>query len=154
MRRTDKEITDLKIMSDILVNSSICRLGLVEDGEAYIVPVNYAFKDGYIFIHSAVEGRKMEILKTNPKVTFEIEYLNEIVKNEVACKWGTKYRSVMGKGTIEIRYDAESKRECFDLLMKKYGADFLPIYDESALEKAAVLRLKIESYTGKQSGVW
>lgn len=154
MRRSDKEITDPKIMSEILVNSSICRLGLVQDGEAYIVPVNYAFNDGYIFIHSAVEGRKIEILKQNPKVTFEIEYPSEVVKNEVACKWGTKYRSLMGKGTIEIRYDAESKKECFDLLMRKYGADFSAVYDQSALEKAAVLKLKIESYTGKQSGVW
>jgi len=154
MRRTDKEITDPEIIYDIMVNSSVCRLGLVENGEAYIVPVNYAFKDGYIYIHSAVEGRKIEIRKRNPRVSFEIEYSSETVKNEQACKWGTKYRSLMGKGTISIYHDFESKKECFDLLMKKYGADSSPVYDDTALSKTAVLKLKIDSCTGKQSGVW
>jgi nitroimidazol reductase NimA-like FMN-containing flavoprotein (pyridoxamine 5'-phosphate oxidase superfamily) len=154
LRRTDKEITDPGIISDILANSWICRLGLVEYGEAYIVPVNFAFKDGCIFIHSAIEGRKMEIIKRNGSVTFEIEYSSETIKNETACKWGTKYRSVMGKGTVEIYHDAETKVECFDLLMRKYGAEFQPTYDESSLEKTVVLKLKILSYTGKQSGVW
>ncbi len=58
MRRKDKEITDPKIISEILDLSEICRLGMVDDGRAYIVPVNYAHKDGAIYIHSAMHGKK------------------------------------------------------------------------------------------------
>jgi len=154
MRRTDKEITDQAIVREILVDSQICRLGLVDDGDAYIVPVNYAFRDGYIYIHSASEGRKIELLRKNPKVTFEIEYSSETVKGEVPCKWGTKYRSVIGKGTIEICDDAESKKNGFELIMRKYGGEFTPPYDESALAKVVILKLKPESLTAKQSGAW
>ena len=154
MRRAEKEITDSRILHDVLANSQVCRLGLVEDGMAYIVPVDYAFEDGHIFIHSATEGRKIEILKRNLEVTFEIEYFSDTVKGEVACKWGTKYRSVMGRGTIEMHYDSETKKHCFDMLMRKYGADFTPEYDDEFLSKAVVLKLKVESCTGKQSGGW
>ena len=154
MRRTDKEINDSQIIENILAESQVCRLGLVDDGEAYIVPVNYVFMDGCIYIHSAAEGRKIEILKRNPKVTFEIEYSSQVIKSEIACRWGMKYRSIMGKGTIEIYYDIESKKKGFDILMKKYGAEFLAVYDEAALDKSILLKLKVESITGKQSGIW
>ncbi|HUI28574.1 MAG TPA: pyridoxamine 5'-phosphate oxidase family protein [Candidatus Acidoferrales bacterium] len=154
MRRTDKEITDPNLLQDILINSQICRLGLVDNSEAYIVPVNYAFVDGYIYIHSASEGRKIEILKRNPKAAFEIEYPSETIRGEIPCKWGTRYRSVMGKGTIVIDDDIESKKNGFDALMRKYGAEFALVYDESALAKAVLLKLRIESLTGKQSGIW
>ncbi len=154
MRRQEKEINDPGLVSEILSKSSVCRLGLVEDGEAYIVPVNYAFKDGTIYIHSAVEGRKIDILKRNPMVTFEIELLSETVRSEVACRWGTKYRSVMGKGTVKLHRDKGSKVACFNLLMEKYGPGFAAAYDESALDKALVIELTIEYCTGKQSGVW
>ena len=61
MRRLDKEIKDSDVIQEILQNSEICRLGLVDGNEAYIVPVNYGYKDGVIYMHSAPNGRKMEI---------------------------------------------------------------------------------------------
>lgn len=73
---------------------------------------------------------------------------------EIACKWGTKYRSVMGLGTVTILRDSESKRSKFDMLMKKYGDGNQLIYDESALEKSVILQVKVDSCTGKQSGDW
>jgi uncharacterized protein len=154
MRRSDKEITDPKIIEGILSDSRICRLGLVDDGEAYIVPVNYAFNEKCLYIHSASEGRKIEILKRSPRVTFEIEYSSETVEGEIPCKWGMKYRSIMGKGTIEICDDIESKKKGFDIIMKKYAAESSLVYDETALDKAVLLKLEIESCSGKQSGVW
>ncbi len=154
MRRTDKEVTDPNVIRDILIHSKICRLGLVDNGEAYIVPVNYVYEEGSLFVHSAGEGRKMEILERDSKVAFEIEIYSETVPAEIACKWGTKYRSVMGLGTVTILRDSESKRSKFDMLMKKYGDGNQLIYDESALEKSVILQVKVDSCTGKQSGDW
>ena len=154
MRRTDKEITDQRIIEEILTGSQICRLGLVENGEAYIVPVNYAYSEGYIYAHSASEGRKVEILKRNPVITFEIEYMTEVMKGDIPCKSGAKYRSVMGKGTVEICRDREMKKHGFNLLIKKYGIEISSGYDETALASAVLLKLKIESVSGKQSGTW
>lgn len=154
MRRKDKEITDKSIINTILNNSEICRLGLVENGEAYIVPVNYAFDDGLIYIHSAAHGKKIEILKKNNSVSFEIEYPGEIEKNEIPCEWSAKYRSVMGRGTITIETEKEAKISGLNLIMKKYGAKGELKYDDSSLSRMVLIILKINSLTGKQSGDW
>ena len=53
MRRLDKEITDLQLITEILEKSEICRLGLVENNEAYIVPVNFAYAGNSIYLKSA-----------------------------------------------------------------------------------------------------
>ena len=80
MRRQDKEITDTGLIREVLVKSEICRLGLVENDEAYIVPVNYAYDNGLIYIHSAPDGRKIEMIKRNNRVSFEIEFAGEMTR--------------------------------------------------------------------------
>ncbi len=154
MRRHDKQITDELIIQQILEKSDLCRLGFVENGEAYIVPVNYAYADGIIYIHSAHNGRKMDIIRQNNRVSFEMELHHEIIKSTIACGWTEKYRSVMGRGTITIAGDNTSKKHGLDLIMRKYGADFELVYDEKILARMTILKLQIESVTGKQSGDW
>jgi nitroimidazol reductase NimA-like FMN-containing flavoprotein (pyridoxamine 5'-phosphate oxidase superfamily) len=154
MRRHDKEIKDEKIILDILQNSELCRLGLVENNEAYIVPLNFGYKDGIIYMHSAPHGRKMEVLKRNNQVAFEIEYGSSIITGDNACKYSARYRSVMGKGTVSIVTGIEAKKGGLDIIMDKYGFQGNKMYDEASLSRMIVLELKIESITGKQSGVW
>jgi nitroimidazol reductase NimA-like FMN-containing flavoprotein (pyridoxamine 5'-phosphate oxidase superfamily) len=155
MRRYDKEIKDRGIIDEILNLSRICRLGMVDGDMAYIVPVNYGYYNNAIYIHSAPNGRKMEIIKRNNKVSFEIEFSEEVIKNEeLACKWTAKYRSVMGWGTIEIITDRYLKKQGMDAIMKKYGATQDLNYDAASLSRMVILKLNITSVTGKQSGLW
>jgi nitroimidazol reductase NimA-like FMN-containing flavoprotein (pyridoxamine 5'-phosphate oxidase superfamily) len=154
MRRHDKEIKDTSIIEEILNTSEICRIGMVDDGLAYIVPVNFGYSNGVIFIHSAPNGRKMELLKRNNRVSFEIEYMGEIIKKDVPCKWTAKYRSVMGLGTITIIENPENKKEGMDRIMRKYGFKGGIAYDEASFSRMIILELKIETIRGKQSGDW
>src|SRR5512133_1116029 len=154
MRRHDKEITDREVVNEIIKNSEICRLGFTDVNQAYIVPVNYAFHDGSIFIHSARAGRKIDLIRKNNRVCFEIEGPNEIVKDAIPCNWSARYRSVMGQGTIEILEDKQSKITGLDLIMRKYDAQMELTYDDAVLARMLILKLTIESVTGKQSGNW
>ena len=154
MRKQDKEITEKGIIQEILEKSEICRLGLVDNTEAYIVPTNYAYENGIIYIHSAPSGRKIELIKRNNRVSFEIEYSSEIIKSEIPCKWTTRYRSVMGKGTIVTENNPESKKKGLDLIMIKYGAEMELNYKEKELSGMIILKLTIDSAIGKQSGNW
>lgn len=154
MRRLDKQITDPEMLNKILNESHICRLGLVEDGEAYIVPVNFAHADGIIYIHSALSGRKIDIIRSNNRVSFEMELDHALVTSDIPCGWTEKYRSIMGKGSIIIDNDISSKKHGLDLIMRKYGAKMELNYDEKILARMMILKLTIESYTGKQSGEW
>ena len=154
MRRKDKEITDKEVLNDILSRSRICRIGLVDNGTAYIVPVYYAFSEGSIFIHSAPHGRKMDLIRQNPKVSFEIEYSDRIIRDEIPCRWTSKFRSVMGEGTISIVTDSLQKQKGLDLIMRKYGAPKDLSYDGISLSEMVILVLSIDSITGKQAGMW
>ena len=154
MRRLDKQITDPEILNKILNESHICRLGLVENGEAYIVPVNFAHADGVIYIHSALAGRKIDIIRSNNRVSFEMELDYELVTSDIPCGWTEKYRSIMGKGSIIIDNDLDSKKHGLNLIMRKYGTTMELNYDEKILARMMILKLTIESYTGKQSGEW
>lgn len=154
MRRKDKIITDNSVIEHILNTSPVCRLGFIDDKYSYIVPVNFAYRNGYIYVHSAKEGRKIELIKQNPVVSFEMEDASEIIPAGKPCGWTAKYRSVMGTGTIRIENDPQLKKEGLDLIMAKYGAPPPFVYDEKILDQMIILVLKIETISGKQSGTF
>jgi nitroimidazol reductase NimA-like FMN-containing flavoprotein (pyridoxamine 5'-phosphate oxidase superfamily) len=154
MRRKDKEIRNEKIIIEILEKSAICRLGLAENNEAYIVPVYFCYSEGYIYCHSAMQGRKIDMLNRNNKVTFEIEYSDEIIKKVTACEWSARYRSLMGRGTVFFENDAHLKEEALAMIMVKYGATGELVFDQNSLGRTVILKIRIDSLSGKQSGEW
>jgi len=153
MRRSEKEITDKKIIESILTKSDICRIGISDSDTPYIVPLNYGFSNGNLYFHSAANGRKIELIRRNNRVSFEIEYSTEIVKSDKPCGWTTKYRSLMGTGWIDIIDDPAGIRNGLDIIMTHYGNKENE-YDEANLKRIVVLKLNIEKITAKQSGEW
>lgn len=154
MRRKDKEITDKNIIRDMLAHSAVCRIGLIDGELPYIVPLNYGYSGDSLYFHSAPSGKKIELLKTNNRVCFEIEHSQEVIPNELACNWTSRYRSVMGYGTVEIITDPERKKKGLDIIMAHYGRSEKLIYKEASVEKMVILKLTIDEISGKQSGEW
>ncbi len=151
MRRKNQEITDKNIIEEILLNSSVCRIAMVDDNLPYIVPLNYGYKNNVIYFHSASEGKKVELLKKNGKVCFEIEDKVEIIKDDKPCKWSTKYRSVIGYGEISFINDYEEKKKALDIIMIHNGLTELKSYDENQVKSISILKLNITELTAKQS---
>jgi uncharacterized protein len=154
MRRKDKEITDKKLIEKILSTSEICRIAMIDDGKPYMVPLNYGYFKNELYFHSALAGKKIELLKLNKHVCFEIEYGAEIIKTEVSCKWSTRYRSIIGYGTIEIIDEFEQKQKALDIIMAQNGKSFNNIYEEKQINNLLILKLQIEEISCKQSGNW
>ncbi len=84
MRRQDREVKDFDKITATIEGCDCCRLGLNDDGQVYIVPMNFGFKvqnnNIVLYFHGASEGRKIDILKRNPHVGFEMDtghHLNE-----------------------------------------------------------------------------
>ena len=152
MRRQDKEITDPKAIEDIILNSKVCKLAMSDGDMPYVVPVCFGMKDNTIYIHSATEGKKIDILKKNPKVCFVFEIYNQVIKSAKACMWGVKYKSVIGFGNASLVTDEGLKMEAFDSIMNQYGeGDFA--YDKGLLAATVIIKIDIESMTGKQSDI-
>ncbi len=154
MRKSNQEIKDKKVLEEILTNSRICRLGLIDNGLPYVLPFNFGYADNCIYIHSAPAGKKIEILRKNPLVCFEVEQKADIIKNEIACKWSTMYRSVVGYGNAEIVTGFDEKVSGLEIIMKQHGATGEMEFNQKEVEFIVILKISITTMTGKQSGNW
>ncbi|MCI6021832.1 MAG: pyridoxamine 5'-phosphate oxidase family protein [Clostridia bacterium] len=155
MRRSDKEITEFAEKLEVLDRCDVIRLGMVDDGKAYVVPVNfgYSVEDGQIsiYFHCAGEGRKVDVLAKNPNVFFEADYNFDVVKGEMACKWTARYASVMGEAVARQLVSEEEKTAAFKIIMKKYGYEGEPHFDSAALARTHLYRLAVTDITAKKS---
>ena len=151
MRRTDKEIRDRRQIESILEHAEVCRLAFSDDGQAYIVPLNFGYRDGALYFHSAPCGRKIDIIQRNSRVCFEIDLDVEIVPGEKPCAWSTRYRSVIGFGTASIIEDPSEKRDALAIIGEHYSHRPFDMSD-SEIEDVAVIKVGIEDMTGKSSG--
>jgi nitroimidazol reductase NimA-like FMN-containing flavoprotein (pyridoxamine 5'-phosphate oxidase superfamily) len=150
MRRKDQEITDRSEIDDIIEHAQVARLGMVDGDRPYVVPMCFGYDGANLYVHCALDGMKVDILKKNPNVCFEIETGVALEAGKAACDWGMTYRSVIGFGKAVFLENIEEKRKALEILMKQYTDQPFPLPDK-AVEKTAVIRIDIESMTGKRS---
>lgn len=149
MRRKEQEITDIAVIEDIIRKAQVCHLALSENGRPYIVPLCFGYKDNTLYFHSAREGKKLDIIMKNSNVCFEIDTDHELVIGKKACDCSMKYRSVIGFGRAELIEETELKRRAFEIIMQKYSDDSFE-YPEESIQNTAIIKVKIESMTGKK----
>jgi hypothetical protein len=152
MRRKDKEITDRQQIDEILSKAEIIRLAVVDNGLPYIVAMNFAYVDGFIYMHSAKEGRKIDILRKENTVAFQTDTGVELLMMEEACSCGMRYMSVFGTGKAVLIDEKSEKTKALDALMTKHTGRAGFEYSEKVIERTLVIKVEIESITGKKSG--
>ena len=151
--KREREVTDINEIKEILDKSLIVHVGMVDDGEPYVVPMNYGYtlEDGElcIYLHGATVGRKLDIIRKNPKVFFEMECDVTPFEGKVACQYGTTYASVMGKGTAEVLEDVNEKIDGLTKFMKtQSGKDFT--FDEKMVSIVSVIKITAKDFTAKK----
>lgn len=153
MRRSDREVTDINNILEIVGRAKILHLGLFDGEFPYIVPMHfgYEFNDGrfVFFLHSAKEGHKLDLIKDNPNVCIEMECdVTLISGGEVPCKYGSEYASVIGQGQAELVEDEEEKIKGLKLLMKNQTDRCFEI-DGKMAEAVAVIKVVISDLSAK-----
>ncbi len=152
MRRKEKEITDLKEIEAIIKKAEICRLGLAVNNTPYIVPVNYGYEDHCLFIHCAKTGRKLDMIRRNNRVCFEMDVDAEIKDKENSpCEWSSSYRSVIGYGRAFIIDRNDEKKKALDVIMRHYSGQKNFEYKESSVENVGIIKIEITEIIGKHS---
>ena len=149
--RREREVTDRDEILHILDESKIVHVGLVDEDEPYVIPMNYGYfmEDGLtIYIHSATKGYKLDLIRKNPKVFLEMECDVVPIEGKMACQYGMAYRSLMARGTAEIIEDVEEKKQAMSILMKtQTGKEF--VFNEKLVSIVSVIKVKITEYTAK-----
>jgi nitroimidazol reductase NimA-like FMN-containing flavoprotein (pyridoxamine 5'-phosphate oxidase superfamily) len=115
--------------------------------------MNFGYAGGdrkMLFFHCANKGKKLDMIRINNYVCFEIDTDHEVIKGEKGCDWGMKYNSIVGYGKIFIITDEDEKINGLDKIMTHYGGKEEYLYDKRALMQTTVLRLEISEITGKR----
>lgn len=153
MRRKDREITELKEIIAIMKACDSMSLALCDEDYPYVVPLNFGFlvenDKVMIYFHGADAGKKMALIRKNPKVAFTMHCNHLLVEGEKSCDYSFNYRSVCGKGEVHILEEAE-KRQALEYLMRQYAPEKKNIYDEKVIEATAVCCISVTELTGKQ----
>jgi nitroimidazol reductase NimA-like FMN-containing flavoprotein (pyridoxamine 5'-phosphate oxidase superfamily) len=148
-----ERITDHGEMESLLHEALVgCLATVGPDGSPYITPLHFVYHQGKIYFHSALKGRKVESIRANPRVCFEVHQFIEIVQGQQACDFGTRYRSVLVFGHARSLPDGDKKIAVLTALAEKYasGQAVEPPTPKRA-KGTEVIEISIEEMTGKRN---
>ena len=148
------EHTSLEDIEAIIRKCDICFVGMADaEGTPYVLPMNFGYSDGCIYLHSALEGRSISILKKNPKVCITFSTDHELVfqSPEVACSYRMRSKSVICWGNVRFEEDFDKKAKALDIIMKQYS-DKEFRYSEPAVKNVKIWIVKVDEMTCKEFG--
>lgn len=134
----------------LIAKSRVCRLGVAENGSPYVVPLSFGYQDNVLYFHSAPKGRKIEILKKNPRVCFEFDTLTRVIEHDMPCSWDMEYQSVIGCGRAEFIEDAAEKMQALNIIISQYSDNPMPVADNKA-KATCVFKVEIQEMSFKQN---
>ncbi|MBO5883359.1 MAG: pyridoxamine 5'-phosphate oxidase family protein [Clostridia bacterium] len=153
MTRREREVTDIEEIIGILDSAKVVHVGMIDGNMPYVVPMNYGYtlEDGKLtlYLHGAKSGRKLDILRVNPRVFVEIDTDIVPFEGRTACHYGIGYSSVMGEGEAELIEDADGKKKALSILMKtQTGKDFE--FNDRMVSVVTVIKINVSEFTAKK----
>ena len=154
MRKLHKRITDLAVIFKILDTCHVGRLGTISsDGWPMIKPLNFARLDWRIYFHCAVDGEKLDDIRRDNRVCFEVDLPIAYVKGQPdnPCRAEYLYRSVIIRGRATIVEDRAEKILALDGLMRKFQPEAtFSGYSDDKLDITGIVRIDIDDLSGKE----
>jgi nitroimidazol reductase NimA-like FMN-containing flavoprotein (pyridoxamine 5'-phosphate oxidase superfamily) len=153
MRRKDRELPIGKAL-EIIEKGEYGVLSTFDGEYPYGVPVNYAYKDGIIYIHCALDGKKLENISKHPKVSFSVIAKSKVLPEELT----TAYESAIAFGSAELVEGVEKRVAIYELV-KKYSPQLAEKYkinvpvdgngEDDECKNTKVIKIVLEHVTGK-----
>lgn len=151
MRRSDREIKDINEILDIMNHCDSVRIALNDTPFPYIFPMNFGLiydnNKITLYFHCASEGKKLDLIKKDPHVSFEMDTSHRLVTGDSACDYTMEYRSVCGNGICSFDTD---KQTALDAVMKKFSRAETFKYDEKYFDDVTVFKIDVLKITGKK----
>lgn len=153
MRKREREVSDIIEIEAIISKADVCRIAFAEGNIPYIVTMNFGYTGGNekrFYFHCANEGRKLDMIRKNNYVCFEMDTDHLLIEGNGACEFAMKYKSIIGYGYISIVKEKEEKIAALNNIMFHYTQRTGFGYDERMVEKTTILRLDVQEITGKR----
>jgi hypothetical protein len=152
MRRKDREITDQAEIEAIIRSAHLMRIALVDGDMPFLLPVFYAYDGKALYFHGAHAGSKIEIIKRNNNICFEISIDHGVIESDAACDFEAKHRTAIGVGKAVFVEDEAEKINALDLVVANF-TDKRFEYSKANLSRTTVIRIDIDSLKGKKHGL-
>jgi uncharacterized protein len=159
IRRHDRAKDDAWVRK-FLTSGEIGTMATSVDGQPFLVTRNFVFDEAAhsIYMHGARKGRTSDNIQVNDKVCFSVQEPGRLLPADEALEFGTEFAGVIIFGRVALVTDETEATHGLKLLMTKYaphleyGVDYAPV-DAAGLKITAVLRIDIESWSGKAKQV-
>lgn len=148
-------VEERALIDEIITKNKICYVGMVDDNAMpYVIPMNFGYADDIVYLHSAQEGRSIDILKKNPNVciTFCTDSVLTYQNEEVACSYRMKGSSVICKGKVIFEENFDEKVKVLNIIMKQY-TDKVFTYSVPAVNNVRIWKVIVDSLSTKVFGV-
>ena len=148
-------ITDPQEVEAILRRCPYCMVGMVDaEGLPYVIPMNFAYEAGTVYLHSGPQGGKLDLVRRQPEVCLTFCEGHELVymHREVACSYSMKSRSIICRGRVRFVEDMEEKRRILTLLMRQY-TDEPCRFAEPAVRNVVVWEVPVSHISGRSFGL-
>ena len=150
MLKKDREITDSSEIENILKRGEIISVAMCQGDQPYVLPFNYGFLNGLIYIHSATKGFKLDVLAQNPKVSFNITTDVQLLPADNPKDCSVAYSSVVGFGRVRMVDDPVEKLAALEAIMVQYyPKNDAWNYPDKVVAACTVWCVEIEHLTGK-----
>jgi len=146
--RSDRAVTREEALN-YLARAEVGFLALANDNEPYAVPLHFVLLNGTLYFHCAKAGRKLDMLRQNPRCCVAVSFCDGFKEGPAACDYGTYYRSAIATGTARVVDNLGEKIAALNALTAKHATkEFMPV---SAREAARVMVVAIDivDLTGK-----
>lgn len=148
LRRIKQELP-MEESIEILRRGKVCVWAVSgDDNYPYAVPINYAYSNGYIYIHCARQGHKLDAIHRNPKCSVCVIDKDDIVAGEFT----SYFKSVIAFGEAEIVENENDILNALRLLSDKYAPGIDPTTEIAKfIKNVCIVRIHLSRITGKEA---
>lgn len=150
-----RAIESLATKEEVINKCEVCNIAMVDlENMPYVLPFNFAYKDQVLYLHSAPEGRKIDVLNSNNRVcvSFSADHKLYHQNENVACSYSMRYKSVLLYGEVLFIEDLDKKEEILNLIMEKYTSRGDFNYSLPALKNVKIMKIPVDRLDGRAFG--
>jgi len=155
VRRNDREVKDIRGIEEILRRCRTCHVAMIDGAAPYVTPLSFGYEISgggalCLYFHSAAEGRKIDILRRNDSVCFDITYEGEPILSGNPCNSGIFYASVIGFGKVVFIEDADEKRTALSAVYRRQTGENI-VFTAEQTKNVCVFKIVSTEFTGKSN---
>ena len=144
-----KRLLEPHEMEELLHRALVGHLATLSPEGPYLVPLHFLYKEGRLYFHCGLQGRKLDHIKADPRVCFQVEEMTAIIPHEQPCSFNTRYSSVLVEGRARLVEDEGEKLALLTELSVKYKKTAVPALNSKAVAGTHVVEIIPGVMSGK-----